>query len=45
MTINLIYTVSKDIPSLTGYSLNTHQPVFTVFFTCHQQRFENWLQL
>jgi len=41
----VFYSVSqKNVPSLTGYSFNTHPPIFTVFGTCYQQRFKNWLQ-
>jgi len=37
----VIHCVSKNVPSLTGYSFNTHPPIFTIFGTCHQQRFKN----
>jgi len=44
---NYIYTVSqKNVPSLTGYNLNTHPPIFfTIFGMCHQKTFKNWLQV
>jgi len=32
----LIHCVSKNVPSLTGYSFNTHPPTFTIFFVCYQ---------
>jgi len=35
----------KNVPSLTGYSFNTHPPIFTIFGTCRQQRFRNRLQV
>jgi len=35
----------KNVPSLTVYSFNTHPPIFTIFGTCHQQRFKNLLHV
>ena len=41
---SILYSVSqKNVPSLTGYSFNTHPPIFIIFCTCHQHAFKNWL--
>jgi len=40
------YTVClKNVQSLTGYSFNTHPPIFTTFGKCHQKRLKKWLQV
>ena len=45
-TVFINYSVSqKNVPSLTGYSFNTHPPIFIIFGTCHQQTFQNRLQV
>jgi len=40
-----LHCVSKNVPSLTGYSFNVHPPIFIIFGTCHQQIFKNRLQV
>ena len=44
-SITQLQCVSKNVLSLTGYSFNTHPPIFTVFGTFHQQRFKNRLHI
>ena len=44
---DIIHCVSKNVPSLTGYSYNTHPPIFIIFRTSFffQQTLENRLQV
>jgi len=40
----IFYNVSKNVPSLTGYSFNIHTLIFKIIFgTCHQQTFKTAL--
>ena len=40
----IFYNVSKNVPSLTGYSFNIHPLIFKIISgTCHQQTFKTAL--